>query len=296
VAVTVDLLTTGFDAPDVKNVVFVRPLRSAILYKQMKGRGTRLCEDINKRYFTIFDYSGASQLEDTEFDGHPANRQKAVSTSSKPKKKGDDSTPKPVGNGVSVVISTENRYVCLADGRKVPFEEYTEQSREFILDVSHKGMDELLRIWIDKGSRQELREALRDRDIYPSAFRHYLDLPDADDVDVLAKIGFQLPRVPNRADRANRLWDEDQIWLLNQMGEAVLPESQRFKTHLWQTALDHYRLFGIDDLEQARTYSAPQFAEQFGSFTTLTQRYGGPALLKADLELVKQRLYVSMVA
>ncbi len=174
--------------------------------------------------------------------------------------------------------------------------DYTEQSREFILDVSHKGVDELLRIWIDKGSRHELREALRDRDIYPSAFRHYLDLPDADDVDILAKIGFQLPRVPNRADRSNRLWDEDQIWLLNQMGEAVLPEGQRFKTHLWQTALDHYRLFGIDDLEQARTYGAPQFAEQFGSFTTLTQRYGGPALLKADLELVKQHLYVPMAA
>lgn len=59
VAVTVDLLTTGFDAPDVKNVVFVRPLRSAILYKQMKGRGTRLCEDINKRYFTIFEIGRA---------------------------------------------------------------------------------------------------------------------------------------------------------------------------------------------------------------------------------------------
>lgn len=296
VAVTVDLLTTGFDAPDVKNVVFVRPLRSAILYKQMKGRGTRLCEDINKRYFTIFDYSGASQLEDAEFDGHPANRQKAASSSKPTKKKSDDSTPKPVGNGVSVVISTENRYVCLADGRKVPFEDYTEQSREFILDVSQKGMDELLRIWIDKSSRQELREALRDRDIYPSAFRHYLDLPDVDDVDILAKIGFELPRVPTRADRANRLWDEDQIWLLDQLGEAVLPEAERFKARVWQTALDHYRLFGIDDLEQARTYSAPQFVEQFGSFASLTQRYGGPALLKGDLELVKQHLYIPMAA
>lgn len=295
VAVTVDLLTTGFDAPDVKNVVFVRPLRSAILYKQMKGRGTRLCDDIDKRYFTIFDYSGVSQLEDTEFDGHPANRQKAIKASSKPKKKqGDVGTPKPVGEGVSVVISTENRYVCLADGRKIPFEEYTEQSREFILDVSHKGVDELLHLWIDKGSRQELREALRDRDIYPSAFRHYLDLPDADDVDILAKIGFELPRVPNRVDRVNRLWDEDHTWLLDQLNESTLAESERFKSHIWQTALDHYRLFGIDDLEQARTYSAPQFAEQFGSFTTLTQRYGGPALLKADLELVKQHLYVPM--
>ena len=91
-AVTVDLLTTGYDAPDVKNIVFVRPLRSAILYKQMKGRGTRLCEDINKRYFTIFDYSGASQLEDAEFDGHPANRQKGALPKSKPRKKDDGTT------------------------------------------------------------------------------------------------------------------------------------------------------------------------------------------------------------
>ncbi|MQB19018.1 hypothetical protein DXT90_00055 [Agrobacterium tumefaciens] len=296
VAVTVDLLTTGFDAPDVKNVVFVRPLRSAILYKQMKGRGTRLCEDINKRYFTIFDYSGASQLEDAEFDGHPANRQKGYEKKRVEPVKVAEPSAKYLAQGVQVVISAGNRYVCLADGRKVPFEEYTQQSREFILDVSHKGLDELLRIWIDKGSRQELREALRDRDIYPAAFRHYLDLPDADDVDILAKIGFQLPRVPSRMDRANRLWDQDQIWLVDHLGEAALPENQRFKTHVWQTALDHYRMFGIDDLEQARTYGAPQFAVQFGSFTTLTQRYGGPALLKADLELVKQRLYVSMAA
>jgi len=296
VAVTVDLLTTGFDAPDVKNIVFVRPLRSAILYKQMKGRGTRLCEDIDKRYFTIFDYSGASQLEDAEFDGHPANRQKAAAAAKTPKKPASEAPPKPIGAGVSVVISAENRYVCLADGRKIPFEDYAAQSREFILDVSHRGLDELLRIWIDKSSRQELREALRDRDIYPAAFRHYFDLPEADDVDILAKIGFQLPRVPSRPDRANRLWDQDQAWLLDHLGERDLPNADRFKLRVWQTALDHYRLFGIDDLEQARTYGTPQFAEQFGSFTTLTNRYGGPALLKADLEAIKTHLYVPMVA
>lgn len=296
VAVTVDLLTTGFDAPDVKNIVFVRPLRSAILYKQMKGRGTRLCEDINKRYFTIFDYSGASQLEDAEFDGHPANKQKGYEHKPSKPQKAAEATPKYLAEGVEVVISSTNRYVCLADGRKVPFEEYTEQSREFILDVSHKGLDELLSIWIDKKSRQELREAMRDRDIYPSAFRHYLDLPDTDDVDILAKIGFQMPRVPTRNDRANRLWDEDQSWLLDQLGEKDVPEDSRIKSHFWLTALDHYRLFGVDDLEQARTYSAPQFVVQFGSFTNLTSRYGGPTLLKADLERVKQHLYVPMAA
>jgi type I restriction enzyme R subunit len=297
IAVTVDLLTTGYDAPDVRNIVFVRPLRSAILYKQMKGRGTRLCEDINKRYFTIFDYSGASQLEDAEFDGHPANRQKGAQPKSKPKKKTiEETTPKPVGEGVSVIISATNRYVCLADGRKIPFEEYTEQSREFILSVSTKSLDELLAIWIDKKSRKELREELRDHDIYPAAFRHYLDLPYTDDVDILAKVGFELVRVPTRDDRATRLWEDDQEWLLDRLGEKALEDNDRFKSRFWLTALDHYRLFGIDDLEQARTYGAPQFVEQFGSFQTLSRRYGSAQLLKADLEAVKQHLYVPMTA
>ena len=318
IAVTVDLLTTGYDAPDVRNIVFVRPLRSAILYKQMKGRGTRLCEDINKRYFTIFDYSGASQLEDAEFDGHPTNRQKGAQPKSKPRKKTcEETTPKPVGEGVSVIISATNRYVCLADGRKIPFEEYTEQSREFILSVSTKSLDELLAIWIDKKSRKELREELRDHDIYPAAFRHYLDLPDTDDVDILAKIGFELVRVPTRRHRVDRFWNEEDSWfhdqILRQKQAEIIPfpsreellmaaESQAtygsdsFKRQFWQVSLDHYALFGIDDLEQARTYGAPQFVEQFGSFQTLTRRYGGAQALKADLEAVKQHLYVPMTA
>lgn len=296
IAVTVDLLTTGFDAPDVKNIVFVRPLKSAILYKQMKGRGTRLCDDINKRYFTIFDYSGASQLEDAEFDGHPVNRQKGAQPKPKPRKKTEEPAAKPVGEGISVIISDTKRYVCLADGRKIPFEEYTEQSREFILDISTKSIDELLSIWIDKNSRKELREELRDHDIYPSAFRHYLELPKTDDVDILAKIGFNLVRVPSRDDRATRLLEEDELWLLDQLGEKTIDPDDRIKLRFWNTALDHYRLFGIDDLEQARTYSAPQFVEQFGSFQTLTSRYGGPQLLKTDLEAVKRHLYVPMTA
>jgi type I restriction enzyme R subunit len=260
----------------------------------MKGRGTRLCEDINKRFFTIYDYSGASRLEDAEFDGHPANIQKPATAKPPPKRKSEESTPKLVGDGVSVTISATNRFVCLADGRRIPFKEYTEQSREFVREVATSSLDKLLGIWIDKQSRQELREALRDRDIYPAAFRHYLELDGTDDVDILAKVGFELPRVPTRADRVIRLEDEDEQWLLEHLGEMALPETERFKRRFWLTALDHYRLFGIDDLEQARTYGAPQFVEQFGSFQTLTSRYGGGQRLRADLEAVKHHLYVPM--
>lgn len=60
VAVTVDLLTTGIDVPAVTNLVFLRRVRSRILYEQMLGRGTRLCEDLrgpkdDKKAFRIFD-------------------------------------------------------------------------------------------------------------------------------------------------------------------------------------------------------------------------------------------------
>lgn len=55
VAVTVDLLTTGIDVPVITNLVFLRRVNSRILYEQMLGRATRLCPEIGKETFRIFD-------------------------------------------------------------------------------------------------------------------------------------------------------------------------------------------------------------------------------------------------
>lgn len=55
VAVTVDLLTTGIDVPEICNLVFLRQVNSRILFDQMLGRATRLCEEIGKDSFRIFD-------------------------------------------------------------------------------------------------------------------------------------------------------------------------------------------------------------------------------------------------
>jgi type I restriction enzyme R subunit len=44
VAVTVDLLTTGVDVPEICNLVFLRQVNSRILFDQMLGRATRLCD------------------------------------------------------------------------------------------------------------------------------------------------------------------------------------------------------------------------------------------------------------
>lgn len=297
VAVTVDLLSTGVDVPDVKNIVFVRPLQSSILYQQMKGRGARLSEEVDKRYFTIFDYSGASELEDSEFDGHPVNRKK-IPIETKPTSKSKVFLPEPTNQnysdyGVELTISSTdtNRYVTFADGRRISFEDYSEQSREFIQAFVNKDVNQLLDIWIDKSTRQELRERLIDKNILPAVFQDCQDLWATDDVDILAKIGFDLLRVPTRRQRVDRLWEDD----LESLKQSVDRESGiDMIFEFWRAALDHYVLFGIDQLEQARTYTSPEFAVRFGSFQRLTSDYGSVQELKDDLEVVKKHLYVAM--
>ena len=53
--VTVDLLTTGIDVPEITALVFLRRVKSRILYEQMLGRATRLCPAIGKTHFEIYD-------------------------------------------------------------------------------------------------------------------------------------------------------------------------------------------------------------------------------------------------
>ena len=64
IATTVDLLTTGVDAPSVRNIVFFKSVASPTVFKQMVGRGSRLCEDTDKYWFRIIDYTGATELFD----------------------------------------------------------------------------------------------------------------------------------------------------------------------------------------------------------------------------------------
>lgn len=68
VAVSVDMLTTGYDAPEVQNIVLARPVFEPTLYQQIKGRGTRVCPEINKKSFTIFDFCGVCEYFEEKYD------------------------------------------------------------------------------------------------------------------------------------------------------------------------------------------------------------------------------------
>ena len=64
IAVTVDLLTTGIDVPEITALVFLRRVKSRILFEQMLGRGTRLCPEIRKTHFEIYDPVGVYEALD----------------------------------------------------------------------------------------------------------------------------------------------------------------------------------------------------------------------------------------
>jgi len=74
IAVSVDMMDTGIDVPEIVNLVFFKRVRSKVKFWQMIGRGTRLCKDLfgpglDKQYFLIFDYLGNFEFFRTNKDG-----------------------------------------------------------------------------------------------------------------------------------------------------------------------------------------------------------------------------------
>lgn len=70
IVVTVEMLSTGVDIPSIENIIFLRAVKSRILFEQMLGRGTRLCSNFPnglgtapKTHFTVFDCFDGTLLE-----------------------------------------------------------------------------------------------------------------------------------------------------------------------------------------------------------------------------------------
>lgn len=61
IAVSVDMLDTGYDQKDIETLIMLRPTKSPIKYAQMRGRGSRLCPKIGKEEFIIYDFVGNSK-------------------------------------------------------------------------------------------------------------------------------------------------------------------------------------------------------------------------------------------
>lgn len=84
IAVSVDMLDTGIDVPEVCNLVFFKPVRSSSKFWQMIGRGTRLCENLfgpedHKKEFIIFDFCENFEFFNANPGGVVARNTKSLS-------------------------------------------------------------------------------------------------------------------------------------------------------------------------------------------------------------------------
>lgn len=106
IAVSVDMLTTGFDAPEVLNIVLCRPVFEPTLYQQIKGRGTRLCKEIDKKEFIIFDFCGVCEYFEEKYDWEAPLKvtEESAKTIERPSPGGTGIIEQPIGEDTGVII------------------------------------------------------------------------------------------------------------------------------------------------------------------------------------------------
>ncbi len=264
-------LSTGVDAPEVRNIVLLRPVNSMIEFKQIIGRGTRLFD--GKDYFTIYDFVKAHHhFSDPEWDGEPEEPEAPTPRPQpqpcdvcghRPCICAQEPPPEPCpvcGYSYCRCDNPPRRMVKvkLADGKVRQFQHMISTSfwspdgrpisaEEFLrslfgaLPELFKSEDELRTIWSKPDTRKKLLEELSEKGFAKqqlTEFQKILNAENSDLYDVLAYIAFHSD-ILERTDRADRA----KIHLDN-----YDPKQQEFLNFV----LSQYVKQGVDELDDTK--------------------------------------------
>ncbi len=187
IATTVDLLTTGVDVPGVRNIVFFKYVRSPIGFYQMIGRGARIDAASGKLMFTIYDYTGVTELFGEAFITRPAGDSKG--------KGGASPEYHPIlVEGFDVHVTDGGRFVVIQDGgqaKPIPLEEYKSRlARRLVAEAPT--LEEFRQRWIQPRERRQLLDRVLLSGCSPAVWQMLTEMNDYDLYDVLADLGFSL--------------------------------------------------------------------------------------------------------
>ncbi len=265
---TSEKLSTGVDAVQVKNIVLLRPINSMIEFKQIIGRGTRLCS--GKEYFTIYDYVNASKnFEDPEWDG-PVKYIGKPRPKSKQRPKGP-TNPKPVtiitlGGGRTVtIIGKSTTFYDPKLGKTIGADEFI-QRLVGKLPGFFKSEEELRQIWSDPMTRKKLLQRLAEEGYDRKALegiQKLLNAEDKDIFDILQYIAYNT-NMKSRVERANECM------------EYVADSYNARQASFIEFILEQYKKNGVNELND----------ERVGKLITL--RYGSPRDAQKVLGEMKQ--------
>jgi type I restriction enzyme R subunit len=295
-------LSTGVDAPEVRNIVLLRPVNSMIEFKQIIGRGTRLFD--GKDYFTIYDFVKAHHhFSDPEWDGEPEEPETPTPRPQpqpcdvcghRPCICAQEPPPEPCpvcGYSYCRCDNPPRRMVKvkLADGKVRQFQHMVSTSfwspdgrpisaEEFLrslfgaLPELFKSEDELRTIWSKPDTRKKLLEELSEKGFAKqqlTEFQKILNAENSDLYDVLAYIAFHLD-ILERTDRADRA----KIHLDN-----YVPKQQEFLNFV----LSQYVKQGVDELDDTKIgdllvlkyHAIADAKKELGDITTIRNTFIG---------------------
>lgn len=298
-------LSTGVDAPEVRNIVLLRPVKSMVEFKQIVGRGTRLFD--GKEYFTIYDFVNAHEhFKDPEWDGEPVEAEEVV----KYKKDGDGlpdevKEPSPMcevcNNDPCVCEEPPKKMIKVklsdnkvrefdsmiktsfwnSDGKPISAEEFLQQLFGD-LPSFFKDEVELRRLWSEPGTRKKLLQELADNGYSESQLEDLTKLvhgEDSDLYDVLKYVAYHSEMVPRleRAEKAKIQLDD------------YNPKQQEFLNFV----LEQYVKEGVSELD---TDKLPDILElKYHSITDAKRELGEVASIRDAFIKFQRNLYEGWV-
>ena len=274
IATTAELLSTGVDCKTVKLIVIDKVIESMIMFKQIIGRGTRLFPNYDKNFFTIMDFSGATEkFYDPEFDGDPEII--LGSSEIRPDRKNEsenNSHEKYHVRGVEVAIVNEAVSFLGKDGKLIT-ENLIDYTRKNILG-KYTELRDFLQVWNSAERKQAILDELTSEGIFLSLLRDtYKFDKNIDDFDLILHVAYGR-KLKTRQQRTQAAKNSDVLKKFPEKCRAVL-----------NVLLEKYSANGIDELENLQVLRNTPF-DSMGSPPTIVKLFGGKeSYLRAVREL-----------
>jgi type I restriction enzyme R subunit len=313
---TSQLLTTGVDAPMVKNIALVRVVGSMGEFKQIIGRGTRVRDDYGKFFFTILDYTGSASrhFADPEFDGDPAlvdeqhiddegqvTEEETVVPETDPGQEAVGDEEGRVGVGEAVIQEPPEQeeprkyYVdggCVeivhevvweldANGHRLRVIRYTDYAGEQVRTL-YPSVADLRRLWKVAEQRNEIIEELARRGIDFDELARVAKQPGADPFDLLCHVAYNAP-LRTRRERADRV-RQDQRDFFDQYS----PEARAILDEL----LEKYAEHGLAQFKIPEILKVPPISEH-GNVVEISRLFGGAEKLREAINELQALLYAA---
>lgn len=300
---TSKLLTTGVDAQTCKFIVLDANINSMTEFKQIIGRGTRLREDYDKLYFTIFDFRGVTKLfADPSFDGEPVVIKESTDGKITPEED-EPPTGTDSGDGGSVNENPEvyvgnntdenandkprkyyinNVEVKVINKRALYYDKDGKLINESLVDYTKKNiknqfrsLDDFLNKWNSTERKEAIIKEFEEMGILFDELKEEVGY-DMDPFDMICHIAFDKPPL-SRKERANNVKKKNYFTKYEGAARAIL-----------EKLLDKYADSGIENIESFEVLKIPEFKD-FGTPIEIIKKFGGKEkFIEAIRELEKE--------